>query len=141
MRRAVPQEGPVIRVVQVESSRLVTIGPDSACWAECAAPHIASLVKQQILSQCDGAFVRIIPPAECADGLVTSMVDAVRAAGAKQVRAQAPAKGRVLPLDAVIDMPRLGHREVVLALVEEARCPYVDELRVLCSEVMDGVGV
>jgi len=130
MRRSAPKpSGATVWVVRVDSPRLVTISPEHSCWTNDADMH-----------ECVDAFVRISPPAECGDVLLGLVADAARAAGARQVRVLAPARGKTIVASAT-PVVSLGHRAVVLALVGEARCAKPDELRALVGEVMDSVGL
>jgi hypothetical protein len=92
------------RFFEVPARKLIQIGPDDKCWAESwkEGPIVDGGV--------EGAFVKICPPAGCADNRVISIKELLLEAGAISVRTM-PKPKEDAPLPEVIPTPTVRSRD------------------------------
>lgn len=123
----------VIRSVPIDTSRLLTLGAEHPVWSD--PEHVIRYV-----ANCEGAFVRVAPPATATD-------EAVAAVERVLLETMGAARVVVLPRrsDRVVVPRRLAvqrsQRELVVALVDGLTVPETPEIRQLCGDIMDGQGL
>jgi len=117
---------PGFRSVPVAGARrLVTIGPEDACWQ-----------KNGTSADCAGAIVRVQAPEGATDEEVARVVENLRATGAVAVRVDSRRRPKVV-LEPREKRPHARARDVVLEL---ARAANVDDVPGLISFVEQVLG-